>query len=188
VQFQVKISDQVLTPTGGDRVSFEFSPNLGEPLQPLAETGSGGEISRFLLALKTCFAKSAQGLTPLLVFDEIDVGVSGRVAQAIAQRLFQLGQEHQVLCVTHQPIVAAIADHHFQVSKKFVERDSKGTKNQRTIVEIELLDPSKRKQELANLAGGVSTKQKNQAIDSAIIFAESLLTQAQELKQELNQI
>jgi DNA repair protein RecN (Recombination protein N) len=192
VQFQVKISAQVPAPTGADQVSFEFSPNLGEPLQPLAETASGGEISRFLLALKTCFAQANQGLTPLLVFDEIDVGVSGRVAQAIAQRLFQLGQGHQVLCVTHQPIVAAIADHHFQVSKKFIQIDINGTKSDRTIVEVELLDPSQRKQELANLAGGVmvnsklNSKKKDANSDSAIIFAESLLTQAQSLKQELN--
>ncbi len=203
VQFQVKITNQ--TPPnifGADRVSFEFSPNLGEPLQPLSETASGGEISRFLLALKTCFAQTsqaAQGLTPLLVFDEIDVGVSGRVAQAIAQRLFQLGQEHQVLCVTHQPIVAAIADHHFQVSKKFIQIDINGAKSDRTVVEVELLDSTQRKQELANLAGGVIVSSKNKSSqlkselkteattneNSAIIFAESLLTQAQTLKQEL---
>ncbi len=191
VQFQVKISAQVPAPTGADQVSFEFSPNLGEPLQPLAETASGGEISRFLLALKTCFAQANQGLTPLLVFDEIDVGVSGRVAQAIAQRLFQLGQGHQVLCVTHQPIVAAIADHHFQVSKKFIQIDINGTKSDRTIVEVELLDSTQRKQELANLAGGVmvnsklNSKKKDANSDSAIVFAESLLSQAQALKQEL---
>jgi len=203
VQFQVKITAQVPSINGVDLVSFEFSPNLGEPLQPLAETASGGEISRFLLALKTCFAQtaqSAQGLTPLLVFDEIDVGVSGRVAQAIAQRLFQLGQGHQVLCVTHQPIVAAIADHHFQVSKKFIQIDTNGLKSDRTVVEVELLDSSQRKQELANLAGGVmvTTKKKDKTQDlktqdlktqdSAIIFAESLLNQAQSLKQELDQI
>lgn len=195
VQFQVKISAQVPAPVGADQVSFEFSPNLGEPLQPLAETASGGEISRFLLALKTCFAQANQGLTPLLVFDEIDVGVSGRVAQAIAQRLFQLGQGHQVLCVTHQPIVAAIADHHFQVSKKFIQIDINGAKSDRTIVEVELLDPTQRKQELANLAGGVmvNSKKKDQTKDSknedsAMIFAESLLTQAQNLKQELEEI
>lgn len=203
VQFQVKITNQ--TPPnifGADRVSFEFSPNLGEPLQPLSETASGGEISRFLLALKTCFAQTsqaAQGLTPLLVFDEIDVGVSGRVAQAIAQRLFQLGQEHQVLCVTHQPIVAAIADHHFQVSKKFIQIDINGAKSDRTVVEVELLDSTQRKQELANLAGGVIVSSENKSSklkselkteatkneNSAIVFAESLLTQAQTLKQEL---
>jgi DNA repair protein RecN (Recombination protein N) len=198
VQFQVKITAQVPSINGVDLVSFEFSPNLGEPLQPLAETASGGEISRFLLALKTCFAQttqSAQGLTPLLVFDEIDVGVSGRVAQAIAQRLFQLGQGHQVLCVTHQPIVAAIADRHFRVSKKFIQEDSNGAKSDRTVVEVELLDSSQRKQELANLAGGVmvSSKKKDKSPeiktqDSAIIFAESLLTQAQTLKQELEEM
>ncbi len=197
VRFQVKIT--ALSPPnlyGADIVSFEFSPNLGEPLQPLAETASGGEISRFLLALKTCFAQAAQGLTPLLVFDEIDVGVSGRVAQAIAERLFLLGQEHQVLCVTHQPIVAAIADHHFQVSKKFIQAldhdadDSSNNSKHRTIIEIQLLNANQRKQELANLAGGVVSEPKSKTIssksvdNSAMIFAESLLAQAQALKQE----
>jgi DNA repair protein RecN (Recombination protein N) len=102
-------------------LQFEFSPNPGEPLQPLIEIGSGGEISRFLLALKTCFAESDPVDT--LIFDEIDTGVSGRVSQAIALQLFQLSRSHQVLCVTHQPIIAAIADRHFHVSKHVYTRN-----------------------------------------------------------------
>jgi len=101
------------------QITYLFSPNPGEPLQPLTEVASGGEMSRFLLALQASFSQVDPVGT--LVFDEIDVGVSGRVSQAIAEKLFQLSQHHQVLCVTHQPIVAAMADHHFRVSKQIIE-------------------------------------------------------------------
>ncbi|XGV95782.1 MAG: DNA repair protein RecN [Leptolyngbya sp. BL-A-14] len=119
VKFQVEISPATPSALGADRVTFLFSPNPGEPLQPLTEIASGGEMSRFLLALQASFSQ----IDPVgtLVFDEIDVGVSGRVTQAIAEKLHQLSQHHQVLCVTHQPIVAAMADHHWRVSKQVIE-------------------------------------------------------------------
>lgn len=119
VQFKVEITPCPPNATGADRIRFLFSPNPGEPLQPLAETASGGEMSRFLLALKACFSQVDSVGT--MVFDEIDVGVSGRVAQAIAEKLHQLSRGHQVLCVTHQPIVAAMADYHFRVNKTVIE-------------------------------------------------------------------
>ncbi|CAA9341705.1 DNA repair protein RecN [uncultured Leptolyngbya sp.] len=125
VKFQVEISPASPSALGADRVTFLFSPNPGEPLQPLTEIASGGEMSRFLLALQASFSQ----IDPVgtLVFDEIDVGVSGRVTQAIAEKLHQLSQQHQVLCVTHQPIVAAMADHHWRVSKQVIELE-KGEK------------------------------------------------------------
>ncbi len=126
VQFQVKLEPATPTATGADRVSFWFSPNPGEGMQPLAETASGGEMSRFLLAFKACFSQTNSANT--LIFDEIDVGVSGQVAQAIADKLHQLSQHHQVLCVTHQPIVAAMATHHFRVSKQVVASPTVGSK------------------------------------------------------------
>lgn len=121
VQFQVEIAPISPTAVGADQITFRFSPNPGEPLQPLTEIASGGEMSRFLLALKACFSQ----IDPIgtLVFDEIDVGVSGRVTQAIAEKLHQLSLSHQVLCVTHQPIVAAMADHHFRVNKQAIPVD-----------------------------------------------------------------
>jgi DNA repair protein RecN (Recombination protein N) len=118
VQFRVDLQPAAPGPTGADAIQFLFSPNPGEPLQPLAETASGGEMSRFLLALKACF--SQVDAVDTLIFDEIDVGVSGRVAQAIAEKLLQLGQRHQVLCVTHQPMVAALADDHWRVNKQVI--------------------------------------------------------------------
>ncbi len=135
VKFKVDIQSQAPTANGADLISFLFSPNPGEPLQPLVEIASGGEMSRFLLALKACFSR----VDPIgtMVFDEIDVGVSGRVAQAIAEKLYQLGREHQVLCVTHQPLVAAMADAHFHVGKHVVtlpsdDLDAKGKKGRKS--------------------------------------------------------
>ena len=132
VKFKVGIQSQAPAAHGADLVSFLFSPNPGEPLQPLIEIASGGEMSRFLLALKACFS----GIDPIgtMVFDEIDVGVSGRVAQAIAEKLYHLGQNHQVLCVTHQPLVAAMADAHYHVGKHVVSlplAPTKGAKKKR---------------------------------------------------------
>lgn len=118
VQFQVKLTPCLPSNAGADQITYVFSPNPGEPLQPLTEIASGGEMSRFLLALQAVFSQ-VDG-TGTLVFDEIDTGVSGRVTQAIADKLYQLGRQHQVLCVTHQAIVAAMADHHWRVSKHVI--------------------------------------------------------------------
>jgi len=128
VKFEVGITPCTPSATGADQITYLFSPNPGEPLQPLTEIASGGEMSRFLLALQASFSQVDSVGT--LVFDEIDVGVSGRVTQAIAEKLFQLSQNHQVLCVTHQPIVAAMADHHFRVSKHLIGANGEGAGNE----------------------------------------------------------
>ncbi|WP_448562663.1 DNA repair protein RecN [Trichothermofontia sp.] len=183
VQFQVVLTPTSPTATGADRVGFHFSPNPGEPLQPLAETASGGEMSRFLLALKAVLTQGSASLTPVLVFDEIDVGVSGRVAQAIAHKLHQLAQQQQVLCVTHQPIVAAMADHHFRVEKQVVtlaDQDAQTPTAERTIIRVQALDPAQRRQELAQLAGG---EVGSDGQGSATAFADLLLSQATSLRQ-----
>lgn len=202
VQFQVGIASIAPTVAGADQVTFYFSPNPGEPLQPLSATASGGEMSRFLLALKACFSNSNDAWGTL-VFDEIDVGVSGRVAQAIAEKLHQLSQEHQVLCVTHQPLIAAMADRHFRVTKQVIgqpltlqsnkrssakrngktspELDSESLQAElldlRTVVRVSLLDNHDcRREEIAQLAGGHSAQE-------AISFAESLLVKAAHRRQ-----
>lgn len=181
VKFQVEIVPTSPTTAGADKITFLFSPNPGEPLQPLTAIASGGEMSRFLLALKACFSQADAETT--LVFDEIDVGVSGRVAQAIAEKLHQLGQISQVLCVTHQPLVAAMADRHFRVDKQVITSEIGNKTNnchpeQRTVVRVTSLDNlTKRREELAQLAGGKSAQE-------AIAFAESLLTQAANHRQK----
>ncbi|MEH2163730.1 MAG: DNA repair protein RecN [Nostoc sp.] len=182
VKFLVEIVPAFPTAMGADKITFTFSSNPGEPLQPLTEVASGGEMSRFLLALKACF--SQVDVAGTMVFDEIDVGVSGRVAQAIAEKLHQLSQRNQVLCVTHQPLVAAMADRHFRVDKQTINQ-GKGKKannenaEQRTVVRVTTLDNlTTRREELAQLAGGKSAS-------DAIAFAESLLLQAANHRQKI---
>ncbi|AFW93456.1 DNA repair protein RecN [Dolichospermum sp. UHCC 0684] len=170
VKFKVEIVPISPAATGADKITFMFSPNPGEPIQPLTEIASGGEMSRFLLALKACFHQGNEVGT--MIFDEIDVGVSGRVAQAIAEKLHQLSQGHQVLCVTHQPLVAAMADRHFRVDKLVINKARNSNDEQRTVVRVTSLDNlTTRREELAQLAGGKSANE-------AISFAESLLLQA----------
>jgi DNA repair protein RecN (Recombination protein N) len=170
--------------TGADQIVFYFSPNPGEKIQPLSTTASGGEMSRFLLALKACFSQ-ADNPDHTLIFDEIDVGVSGKVAQAIADKLYQLGQTQQVLCVTHQPLVAALADVHFRVDKNIIEESSLELTEEisetnlseiRTVVRVVPLNSAQeRQQELAQLTGGHSAEE-------ALTFAQSLLTKARSKK------
>ena len=147
VRFAVAIGVAAAGEEGGDGVQFLFSANPGQPLAPLAEVASGGEMSRFLLALKTCLAAADPHVT--LLFDEIDSGVSGRVSGAMAALLQKLAQRRQVFCVTHQPLVAAAAEHHFLVSK-WVEAGQTQTRVS------QLRDTQAREQELAELAGGDS--------------------------------
>jgi DNA repair protein RecN (Recombination protein N) len=181
VQFQIQLEPIAPTANGADRIAFLFSPNPGEPLQPLAEIASGGEMSRFLLALKACFSDIDQ--VPTLVFDEVDVGVSGRVAQSIAEKLHQLGMHHQVLCITHQPIVAAMADHHFHVEKQVLPAVRAATRqpdipdSERTVVRIHPLAETERSQEIAHLVGSETTVQ-------TLAFAESLLQQANQIRHQ----
>ncbi len=147
VRFAVALEPAEPGEEGADAVQFRFSANPGQPLAPLAEVASGGEMSRFLLALKTCLASADPHVT--LLFDEIDTGVSGRVSGAMAELLQRLGASRQVFCVTHQPLVAAAADHHFRVAK-LVRDGHTHTRVSR------LRDIRERQAELAELAGGDS--------------------------------
>ncbi|MDJ0509785.1 MAG: DNA repair protein RecN [Crocosphaera sp.] len=175
---------------GSDQVVFYFSPNPGEKIQPLSRTASGGEMSRFLLALKACFAKTEK-CSGTLIFDEIDAGVSGKVAQAIAEKLHSLSESYQVLCVTHQPLVAAMADNHFRVEKRVIEELSKLENEEngqlslpelRTVVRVKPLENIQtRREELAQLTGGHSS-------EDAMEFAKSLLVKAESYRLGKQQI
>jgi len=132
------------TPSGIDIVEFHLSTNIGEDLKPLAKVASGGEISRIMLALKTILAKADR--LPLLVFDEIDVGISGRIAQVVGKSLKGLSQFHQVIAITHLPQIAGFADYHFSVEKS-------ETKN-RTSSTIRKLTEEERIREVARLLSG----------------------------------
>ncbi len=132
--------------TGADRVEFLIETNPGEGFKPLVKIASGGETSRLMLALKHVLAEADQ--IPTLVFDEIDQGIGGRVGVVVGQMLWQLGREHQVMCVTHLPQLAAYGDQHLRVSKQEVEG--------RTLTQVLELDKNARKEELAGMIGSLS--------------------------------
>lgn len=135
--------------TGTDKVEFFISANVGEELKPLTKVVSGGELSRVMLAIKTIFSKS-QGITSI-VFDEVDTGVSGRVAQAIAEKIHEIGSNSQVLCITHLPQVAAISDTHYYIQKQII--------NNRTETSVRELSENERVSEIARMLSGAEMTQ-----------------------------
>lgn len=132
------------TNRGVDKVEFHLTTNLGEDVKPLQKVASGGEVSRVMLSLKMILAKSDR--LPLLIFDEIDTGVSGRIAQKVGQSLKELSKHHQIIAITHLPQIASLADHHYFVIKQ--EKDNRSTTS------IKELNPGERINEVAKLLGG----------------------------------
>ena len=147
--FEIAISAaSALTASGADQVEFQFAPNTGEPARPLRAIASSGEMSRVMLALKTVLA--AEDEIPLLIFDEIDANVGGETAVVVGQKMSQIAQRHQVICITHLPAVAASATtSHFW---SWAKRQEEG----RTVSEITLLDDAGRVQEITRMLGGQS--------------------------------
>ncbi|MGD9897846.1 MAG: DNA repair protein RecN [Calditrichaceae bacterium] len=143
-QFIVEGKRVVLNSRGFDQVLFEIASNAGEDFKPLHKIASGGEISRIMLALKTILAEMDQ--LPILIFDEIDNGISGKIAQIVGKKMSELAKYHQILCVTHLPQIAAFADSHYKVAKS--------VEDNRTFVGISLLSEDNREKEIANLLGG----------------------------------
>ncbi|AQQ53030.1 DNA repair protein RecN [Planococcus lenghuensis] len=151
---------------GRDAISFRISTNVGEPLKALTKVASGGELSRMMLALKTIFSRH-QGITSI-IFDEVDTGVSGRVAQAIAEKIAAISMHSQVLCISHLPQVAAMADQHLFIEKK-VEQE-------RTVTSVEELDGAERTKEMSRMLSGA------EITELTLQHAEELLTLADERK------
>jgi len=144
-RFEVMIERKnEFSPDGFDRVEFMISPNLGEPLKPLAKTASGGEMSRVMLAIKSVIADADSIET--FIFDEIDTGVSGRTAQQVAEKLRVISKRQQILCITHLPQIAAMADSHYLIEKK--------TEDNKTRTLISELTREGQINELARLIGG----------------------------------
>ena len=144
VEFAAQIERVPLTATGCDKLQFLVSANRGEPPKPLSKIASGGELSRIMLAVKTVL--SGRDKIGTLIFDEVDTGVSGAAANRIGEKLKQVSQNRQVLCITHLAQIAAMADHHLQISKHI----SSG----RTYTQVQPLDFEGRKRELARIIGG----------------------------------
>jgi DNA repair protein RecN (Recombination protein N) len=139
------IGGRKLTERGMDQLEFYFSPNPGEPVKQLAKIASGGELSRLMLALKSLVL--SPGVVSTLLFDEVDSGVGGRVAEIVGKKLKQVASQHQVISVTHLPQIAALADAHFVVRKQ-VEKG-------RTFTNVERLTEKERVAEVARMLGGV---------------------------------
>ncbi len=162
-EFEESPGQDHMDETGMDQVQFLMSANLGEALKPIQKVASGGELARIMLALKNVLAQD-DGVGSL-IFDEVDTGVSGRAAQKVAEKMADVAEHKQVLCVTHLPQIAAMADTHFSVEK--------GERDGRTYTKVERLDKRGRVEELARLIGGA-------AVTPALIqSAEELLQQAQ---------
>lgn len=169
-RFEVRVEPEPKpTATGMDRVEFMISPNPGEPMKPLANIASGGEISRVMLALKA-ISVDAEGVDAM-VFDEIDTGVSGRMAQVVGEKMCLIARSRQVLSITHLPQIAALGDAHFLVEKIAGEN--------RTDTHVRLLDDEGRVHELARLVGGASET------ESSLSHAGNMLREAAERKRQL---
>ena len=157
------------TAQGADDVEFVISPNPGEPLKPMAAIASGGELARIMLAFRT--VQNEQGGAGTIIFDEIDTGVSGRMAQAVGEKMARIAEKRQVICVTHLPQIAALGDSQFLVEKR--------EENGRTETGVRLLDREGRAAELSRLVGGADGS------ESAMPHAFNMLEQAERRKKEI---
>ena len=169
IRFAVDFAEKPLDSDGMDTVRFLMSANVGEGLRPIHKIASGGELARIMLAMKNVL--SEQDHVGTMVFDEVDTGVSGRAAQKVAEKMARISRRKQVLCVTHLPQLAAMADTHFSVEK--------GERGGRTYTEVRRLDREQRRRELARLTGGSHVSQ------TMLDGAEELLVQAEKFRAEL---
>jgi DNA repair protein RecN (Recombination protein N) len=151
--FEVRIEGTPLSPKGMDRIEFLISPNIGEEVKPLAKIASGGELSRIMLAMKRILAKV--GGRQVLVFDEVDAGIGGAVAEVVGRKLRELSKHHQVICVTHLPQIACFADKHHSVKKE--------VRAGRTVTVVDPLEKEAIVDEVARMLGGVKVTEKTQA-------------------------
>jgi len=151
--FEVRIEDLPLSPKGIDRVEFLISPNVGEEVKALAKIASGGELSRIMLAMKRILARV--GGRQVLVFDEVDSGIGGAIAEVVGRKLRELSKDHQVICVTHLPQIACFADSHYSVRKE--------VRGGRTMTIVDRLEKETILNEIARMLGGVKVTEKTRA-------------------------
>ena len=162
VRFSVSITPSALGKSGQDQVAFLFSANTSTPLQPVSQVASGGEIARVMLSLKAMISGAVK--LPTIIFDEIDTGVSGKIAEKMADMMREMGQaERQVISITHLPQIAAMGSHHYRVSK---EETAAGTTSS-----MHLLSDEERVREIAQMVSG------SDVTEAAISNAKALLKQ-----------
>lgn len=171
VSFAIRPEGKIFMPqsVGDDVIEFMISPNPGEPLKPLSKIASGGELSRLMLAIKSLEAE--KGGVGTMVFDEIDTGISGRMAQVVAEKMALIARKRQVICVTHLPQIAAMAAHQFLVEKR--------VEGERTNTSVRLLSPKERISEVARMLGGADGSE-----GSAMSHAAHMLYVAGNLPEE----
>ena len=160
VRFSIDLTQNSLSHDGADKVSFLFSANKSTPLQPITQVASGGEIARVMLSLKAMISGAVK--LPTIIFDEIDTGVSGKIAEKMANIMVEMGNhERQVLSITHLPQIAALGSHHYKVLKEETEEG--------TISRMTELTPEERVQEIAQMLSG------SDVTDAALANAKELL-------------
>lgn len=142
-KINIELTENIYS-NGMDKVQFNISTNPGQPLQPLEEIVSGGELSRIMLALKTVFVDKDE--IPTVIFDEIDTGISGRIAQRVGEKMYLISKNHQVLCVTHLPQIASMADYNYLIAKE--------STNDKTFTKVRKMDKNEKKYEIARMIGG----------------------------------
>ena len=144
VKFEIQVrKKEEITANGYDDVEFMISTNPGEPLKSLGNVASGGELSRIMLAIKTVLA--SRDRIPTMIFDEIDTGISGKTAWKVSEKLGHLSQSHQIICITHLPQIAAMADSHYKIAKQAVDN--------KTVTDITQLNETETVDELARMLG-----------------------------------
>ena len=160
-RFEVQVQIGELSKHGHDKIEFMITTNLGQPRHPVSDVASGGELSRIMLALKTILLDQTSIST--IIFDEVDTGVSGKVAYAIGQKMKRIAKNKQVLCITHLPQVASFADWHLYVSKYIENKDTK--------TKVSVLNPKERVEEIAKMLSG------DMISEEALKQAQTLLSQ-----------
>lgn len=168
--FKIEVlSLENLNENGENKVQFLISTNPGEPLKPMEKVVSGGELSRIMLALKTVFID--KDMIPSVIFDEIDVGISGRIAQSVAEKMYAFSEKHQVFCITHLPQIACMSDIHYLIQKE--------SSNGKTFTYVKKMNFEERKQEIARMVGGA------EVTNLTLQHAEELIKMADNKKREL---
>ena len=180
VLFVIEFIDCELSPNGAEQIQFLFSANPDEPPKPLLKVISGGELSRVMLAIKSIACKglinqTLTNQTPTMVFDEIDMGVSGEIAASVAKKLYKISRQNQVICITHQPIIASMADSHFVIEKKM--------KDGATQLIVREIKQDEKADALATLLTP-DKKLKDGITEDARTFAKSLLENAEKIKEK----
>jgi len=169
-KFEIALHPAELSARGADEIEILFSANEGEPEKPLSKVASGGELSRIALAVKTV-AAAGDSVAQSMVFDEIDTGIGGRTAQMVAERIARVAAYRQVLCITHLPQIACMADVHY-----YLEKTAKGGK---TSTDVRPLAAKERAQEIARMASGAETTA------ASLGNAKEMIARAAEIKKSL---